>query len=120
MYDTSIILAEDTYRLVRHAIEGRELNVVTVVGKSEPIRIYELLAEAGGLDITGVELRDTFAQGLDAYRQQNWETATAQFEICRRLAPDDGPSRVYLERIAHLRCNPPPPDWDGVWRLAEK
>lgn len=120
VYDTSIILAEDTYRLVRHAIEGRELDVVTVVGKSEPIRIYELLAEAGGLDITGVELRDTFAQGLDAYRQQNWETATAQFEICRRLAPDDGPSRVYLERIAHLRCNPPPPDWDGVWRLAEK
>ena len=65
-------------------------------------------------------LRDTFAQGLDAYRQQNWETATAQFETCRRLAPDDGPSRVYLERIAHLRCNPPPPDWDGVWRLAAK
>jgi adenylate cyclase len=120
VYDTSIILAEETYRLVRHAIEGRELDVVIVAGKSEPIRIYELLAEAGGLDITAGELRETFAQGLEAYRRQNWETATVQFEMCRRLAPDDGPSRVYLERIAHLRCNPPPPDWDGVWRLTAK
>ena len=120
VYDTSILVAEDTYRLARHAIEGREIDIVTVAGRSEPIRIYELLAEAGGLDTTTAELRDTFAQGLDAYRQQNWEAATAQFETCGRLVPTDGPSRVYLERIAHLRCNPPPPDWDGVWRLATK
>jgi adenylate cyclase len=120
VYDTSIILAEDTYRLARHGIEARELDVVTVAGKSEPIRIYELLAEAGGLNISAAKLCETFAQGLDAYRQQNWEIATAQFEACRRLAPNDGPSRVYLERIAHLRCNPPPPDWNGVWRLATK
>src|SRR5262249_41953514 len=120
VYGTSIILAEDTYRLARHAIEARELDIVTVAGKSEPIRIYELLAETGGLDSTAAELRETFGQGLDAYRQQNWDTAMAQFELCHRLAPNDGPSRVYLERVAHMRCNPPPPDWDGVWRLATK
>jgi adenylate cyclase len=120
VYDTSVIMAEDTYRLARHAIEGRELDIVTVAGKSEPIRIYELLAEAGGLDTTMAELREIFAQGLDAYRQRNWDAATAQFETCRRLAPHDGPSRVFLERIARLRCNPLPSDWDGVWRLTRK
>ena len=120
VYDTSIVIAEDTYRLARHAIEARELDIVTVAGKSEPVRIYELLAETGGLDSTAAELRETFAQGLDAYRQQNWDTAAAQFELCRRLVPNDGPSRIYLERVAHLRGNPPPPDWDGVWRLAAK
>jgi adenylate cyclase len=120
VYGTSIILAEDTYRLTRHAIEARELDVVTVVGKSEPIRIYELLAEAGGLDNAGMELCETFARGLDAYRHQDWDGATEQFERCRCLAPDDGPSRVFLQRVATLRGNPPPADWDGVWRLATK
>jgi adenylate cyclase len=77
------------------------------------------MAEAGALDPTRAELRERFAEGLDAYRQQDWEAAEAQFQACRRLVPDDGPAAVYLERIDLLRANPPP-DWDGVWRLTGK
>ena len=120
VYGTSIILAEDTYRLARHAIEARELDVVIVTGRREPTRIYELLAEAGELDPVLIELRETFAQGLAAYRQQDWCAASTQFEACRRLVPEDGPSAVFLERIARLREEPPPADWDGVWRLTTK
>ncbi|HLZ67730.1 MAG TPA: adenylate/guanylate cyclase domain-containing protein [Aliidongia sp.] len=120
VYGTSIILAEDTYRLAHHAIEVRELDVITVTGKREPIRIYELLAEAGELDPVRTELRETFAQGLAAYRHQDWCGASACFEACRRLVPDDGPSAVLLERIARLRAEPPPADWDGVWHLKTK
>ena len=39
-----------TYRLAQHAVEARELDLVTVVGKSEPIRIYELLGRIGEID----------------------------------------------------------------------
>jgi adenylate cyclase len=120
IYGTTIIVAEDTYRFARHAIEARELDVVTVAGKSEPIRIYELLAEAGKLAPVRAELRETFAEGLDAYRRQDWDAAAGCFEACRRVVPDDGPSAVYLERVARLRAEPPPSDWDGIWRLKEK
>jgi adenylate cyclase len=120
VYGTSIIVAEDTYRFARHAVEARELDVVTVAGKSEPIRIYELLAPTGGLDPLRAELRESFAQGLEAYRRQDWDAAAARFEACRRLAPEDGPSAVYLERVALLRESPPPAGWDGVWRLRAK
>jgi adenylate cyclase len=120
VYGTAIIIAEDTYRLARHAIEARELDIVTVAGKSEPIRIYELLGEAGKLDPVRTELRETFAQGLEAYRQRDWCAASARFEACLRLVPEDGPSAVFLERVARLRAEPPPVAWNGVWHLTAK
>ena len=39
MYGTGIVVAEDTYRLAQQAVEVRELDFVTVVGKTEPVRI---------------------------------------------------------------------------------
>jgi class 3 adenylate cyclase len=39
-YGTSIILSEETYRLSQSIIEARELDLVTVAGKTEPVRIY--------------------------------------------------------------------------------
>jgi adenylate cyclase len=120
VYGTSITIAEDTWRLARSAIEVRELDVVTVAGKTEPIRIYELMAEAGGLDAQRSELRDRFVAGLAAYRAQDWAAAADRFAECLRLFPDDRPSAVYLERVAQLRAEPPGEGWDGVWRLNAK
>jgi adenylate cyclase len=48
-YGTRIIAAEDTLRLAQHAVEARELDLVIVAGKTEPIRVFELLAPAGQL-----------------------------------------------------------------------
>src|SRR5690606_32773066 len=78
-YGTHAILAEETYRLAQGAIEARELDTVLVAGKSEPIRIYELMAEAGGLEAAQAELRDAFADALAAYRRRDWDAAEAGF-----------------------------------------
>jgi hypothetical protein len=34
--------------------------------------------------------------------------------------PGDGPSKVFLGRIAQFCAAAPSPDWDGVWSLVEK
>jgi adenylate cyclase len=65
-------------------------------------------------------LRKTFADGLTAYRQQDWDVAQAHFEACLRIAPDDGPTRVFLDRIGILRSSPPGTGWDGVWHFDKK
>jgi hypothetical protein len=36
------------------------------------------------------------------------------------MMPNDGPSNVFLGRIAQFHARAPSPDWDGVWSLAEK
>jgi adenylate cyclase len=120
LYGTSIILSEETFRLAQQAIEARELDLITVAGKTEPVRIYEVMGRAGELNPEQSELRDRFACGLAAYRIQDWKEAQTHFESCLVANMEDGPTQLFLERIALLRKAPPPADWDGIWHLSEK
>jgi adenylate cyclase len=120
VYGSSIIVSEETYRLAQQVIEARELDLIAVVGKTEPVRIYEAMGRAGELGPERSRLRELFADGLAAYRRQDWDEAQTHFESCLHTASQDGPARLFLERIAHLRNAPPLVDWGGVWRLSEK
>ncbi len=44
-YQTNIIISEFTYQRVKEEFKCRELDLVTVRGKSKPIKIYELIEE---------------------------------------------------------------------------
>ncbi len=96
------------------------MDQVVVAGKTEPVRIYELMALAGELGPEQVRLRDTYAEGLAAYRRQDWAAARQAFAICLEIEADDGPSRLLLERTGQLQASPPAADWDGVWHHLEK
>jgi adenylate cyclase len=67
-----------------------------------------------------LDLAERFALGLAAYRRRAWTEATTAFGSCVELAPEDGPSRVFLDRIPLLSTQSLPADWDGVWILGEK
>jgi adenylate cyclase len=59
-YDTSIMISEATWDLVAEKFVARELDRIRVVGKQKPVRIYELLASAGGaLPVTRRSWRPT-------------------------------------------------------------
>jgi adenylate cyclase len=120
VYGTSIILNEETYRLAQQVIEARELDLITVAGKIEPVRIYEVMGRAGELKPEQDELRDRFAAGLAAYRKKDWDGAQTHFEACLATDMNDGPTQLFLERIDTLRNAALPADWDGIWRLSEK
>jgi adenylate cyclase len=120
LYGTSLILSEETYRMAQHVIEARELDLITVAGKTEPVRIYEAMGRVGEIAAEQIQLREMYANGLAAYRRQDWDEAQRCFESCQLGDADDGPSRLFIERISLLRSNPPPADWDGVWHFKEK
>jgi len=120
VYGTSVILAEETYRLAQTVVEGRELDMVVVAGKSESVRIYELVGRAGEVDAAFLQLRELYVEGLQAYRRRDWGGAGQCFAKCLELVPGDGPSAVLRDRSAMFAAAPPAPDWDGVWHLAEK
>lgn len=120
VYRTRMIIADDTLRLAQHEIETRELDLVTVAGKTEPVRIHELLCPFGQLTPGDAELREAFAAGLAAYRARDWDGAQRHFAQCQKLQPADGPSAVFLARLGALRADPPGADWDGVWRFTRK
>jgi len=101
-------------------IETREIDQVLVVGKTEPERIFELLGRKGEVASERLALRDAFEEGLAAYRRKDWQGARTAFEGCLKIMPGDGPSKVFLGRIAKFCTTAPSPDWDCVWPLVEK
>ena len=119
VYGTRILIDEPTYALAKDAIEAREIDLVVAAGKSEPMRVYQLMAEKGGLDDRQRRLWDLFAQGLAAYRAARWAEAGDRFAQCLALDPSDGPSKAFAKRVADLAANPPAA-WDGVWKAATK
>jgi adenylate cyclase len=119
-YGTSILVDEETFQLAQNDIEGREIDVLTVLGKVEPVRAYEVMAPAGCLSAAQTELRGLFSEGLAAYRARDWEHAEKHFAQCLAVAPDDGPAAVFHRRIEFLRCQTLPADWKGIWRLTDK
>ncbi len=120
VYGTDLIVNEDCYRLAEVDVEAREIDLLTVYGKTEPVRIYELLSPVGQLDSTTAQLRDAYALALDLYRNQKWIEAEKAFQKCLSIRKSDGPSLEFLTRIATFSRTPPPKDWNGVWQTASK
>ena len=119
-YGTTVIASEEAYRLAQDVVDARELDVVIVVGKTEPVRIFELLGRAGTVETGMLQVRDLYAQGLDAYRRRDWDAAEKRFRGCLDIHPHDGPSRTLLDRIARFRADAPASDWSGAHHLSEK
>ena len=120
VYGTDLIINEDCYRLAERDVEAREIDFVTVYGKTEPVRIYELLSKIGELSSTTLQLRDAYAIALQLYREQKWTEAEKAFQNCLKISKNDGPSLEFLTRIATFARTPPPKDWNGVWQTASK
>jgi adenylate cyclase len=119
-YGTHLLISEQTQVMARDVIETRELDFIRMVGKSEPVRIFELLARKGELGPATADLRESFARGLNAYRNRDWDRAQAYFVACLKIDLADAPSKLFIERVQYLRDHPPAEDWDGIWSLTAK
>lgn len=119
-YDTLILLGPRTYELAARDIEAREVDLMRVKGKKEPVVVFELLGRKGNLSAEQHRVIKTYLEGLAAYKRRDFKTAAAQFEAALALDPRDGPSRVYLGRAKEYLVAPPPENWDGVYELKSK
>ncbi len=115
VYGTDIIIGENTAGLVENAFRLRELDMVRVKGRTQVVRIYELVAKAGAALVSEHDQAlFAYAEALEAYRKGMWTEALALFHQALRLRSDDGPSRTLARRCVEYRDVPPEP-WDGVF-----
>jgi class 3 adenylate cyclase/CHASE3 domain sensor protein len=120
VYGTRILIHEQTQKVAGDFIETREIDSIQVVGKDEPVRIFELIGKKNEVDENILKLKFQFEKGLQAYRNKDWSHARQLFNECLQIKPDDSPSKVFLDRIAHFEKNSPEKSWDGTWRLTKK
>lgn len=118
-YGVAIVISEHTRDAVPE-YACRELDRVRVKGRSRPVAIFEPLCLAAELGPEQqMELADHEA-ALRAYRQRDWDEATARFRRLGARWPDRRLYALYLDRLAALMVAPPPADWDGVFNLQTK
>ena len=119
-YGTNIIISQSTYNLAASSIYVREMDLVAVKGKKQPVHIYELVGK-GTPRGTDKDLIEQWTRALELYRGQKWDEATDLFEMIRRdIKPNDGPCATYVYRCNLLRAEPPGADWNGVWKMTTK
>ncbi len=63
---------------------------------------------------------ELFSRGHTQYKLMEFSEARVCFEQALAIDPQDGPSRVYLDRCDYYKDNPPPEDWDGVFTMTTK
>ena len=133
-YGAYIQISEDTQK---HLEEGyfiyRSLDTIRVIGKSQPVKTFELLAKSGcENEKTLKELVGIWEKARACYLNMQWDDAIALFQQCLDLEPhhpdrDPGskttPSHVYIKRCEAYKISPPVAEgevWDGVFTATEK
>lgn len=119
-YGIDFTVGESTKQLVEadREFHFRRLDCVRVVGKTEPVELFELRPSPpteGGDSLVG-----RFEAALAHYRAQHWDEAVNSFRGLVADFPEDGASRLYLQRCIEFQAQPPVADWDGVFNRQEK
>jgi class 3 adenylate cyclase len=118
-YGTKTLITEAVYVNIKEEFLCREIDFLTVKGKSQPVRVYEVLQRRTNATPKLDDLADRFEKGLTAYRKQDWGSAEQIF-LHLMKEYDDETSEIFLKRVSMFRKNPPHADWDGVFDLTVK
>jgi adenylate cyclase len=118
-YGTKSLITETVRAKVGKQFLCREIDMLKVMGKSRPVRIFEVLQEHRKAALKLRVICQVFEQGLALYRKQQWDAAEKAFAYLKAKYRDR-PAEVFLRRIELFRRSPPPKEWDGVFAMTVK
>jgi adenylate cyclase len=118
LFGTYLLISEFTYAKIADTFPARELGRIGVVGRSEPLTVYEPMFKEEYEQRRSV--LDKYETGLTAFYSGRFEEAISRWE---EIAGVDAPAARLLsqaQRMAALPADQRPAEWDGVVRLSEK
>ncbi|QCG95341.1 adenylate/guanylate cyclase domain-containing protein [Azospirillum sp. TSA2s] len=116
-YNTVLMVSGETMRHHGDPEAFRALDIVQVVGRSEPVEVFEPLSDARRADPEDRAQRAAYAAALDDWRAGRFEAADAGF---RALVATDGAALAMLHKAEKRIGLAPEPDWAGVTALTDK
>ena len=116
-YGTLIMCGHKTMEQAT-SIAVRQLDFIQVKGKTTGVKVYEVCEDKDKVSENTLQRNVKYTAGLTAWSKQNWDEAEKYF--LELYTQGDGPSGVFLQRIKHMRINPPPADWNGVFVMKTK
>jgi adenylate cyclase len=120
-YKSNIMISDFTYNHIKDKVVVRELDLIQVKGKKEPVKVYELLGtikmEMSSSKRQSLEL---YHEGLKLYRARQWEEANAYMQQAYSLDETCYVAQIYSERASLYKLTPPPDDWNGIFVMTSK
>jgi hypothetical protein len=84
------------------------------------VPVFELLGRSADVSQELLSYADRFGEAVAAFQRREWLDASARFEACLQLRPDDLAARHYADAVRRLEAAAPPADWSGALELTEK
>ncbi|MES2614143.1 MAG: adenylate/guanylate cyclase domain-containing protein [Bdellovibrionota bacterium] len=123
-YGTRLLCSEFTKNALKNPelFLLRELDIIRVKGKTEPVKIFEVMQFNSENKDFIKKIIQIFVEGLNYYRSSQWDLAIEKFNAVIQLRSDDGPSLEFIERCNYLRHKEFSAEepWDGVWNFKTK
>lgn len=120
IYGIYTLISESTCKAAGNLIATREIDTINVVGKKEPVTIYQLLGYTSDVDDLAKKTNEHYAAGLQAYRNQDWDEAIDFFNAALEISPEDAPSNTMIDRCNKFKSNPPGKNWTGSYTVTTK
>ena len=117
-YGSQILVSDSAATLCGATVRFRALDTVRVVGRQQPVTIFEPLGESGeALNVNiGSDQLQHYASALAAYRSGDFKAAYEEFSALK----GDAAALRAADRALALINNPPDEPWDGVTNLDTK
>jgi class 3 adenylate cyclase/CHASE2 domain-containing sensor protein len=120
-YGVTILISEMTKRRVENEMFTRELDAVIVKGKTEPVRIYELISEKGVAPQNLVESTGLYEEAFRLHLERKWDEAIKKFDLSMKAKGSKDKSAIMLiERCEDYKITPPPENWNGSYVRTHK
>ncbi|ALG72548.1 guanylate cyclase [Azospirillum thiophilum] len=116
-YSTALMVSGETVLHHGDPEAFRALDTVQVVGRSEPVAVFEPLSDASRSDPEDHAQRAAYAAALDHWRAGRFDQAAAGF---RSLVAVDSAALAMLHKAERRVGSAPEPDWAGVTALTDK
>ncbi len=124
LFNSSILVSEETAKLAEKAIVSRKLAKLKAIGKSVYTNVYELLSDK--LSDTSREI-EAAIKSKEAYEESNECIINRDFEKAEKILgvylkdnPNDIPAKILYNRVKGYLLVPPPVDWENIIVQEEK
>lgn len=117
-YRVKIIISKHTKQKISKKFITRELDLVSVKGKSEPVEIFEVIGYKGEVSRKKIECIENYEAGLRLYRNSRFGEAIEKWEKSLECGHDKA-SETMIHRARNM-IKHPVEDFNGVYVAKSK
>jgi adenylate cyclase len=121
MYGCDIVISGNTYEPCRDRLWVRELDIVRVKGKNQPVAIYELVGlRSDSIPNQKQQIIELYEQGRQHYLNRQFKLALAKFDAVLAIDSQEKAALLHQARCQHWLQSNLTDNWDGIETLTEK